>query len=188
MTVLGTTGPAFTGQHNVVTLERTRTCWSARAPGCSRSAEARPDRPPDRSHGMGSRTRSGSSRMIVGGMKSAIDKGVANVRTALSGANQAAIAAIAQALNSPSSSLISDKGLGVISTGGGNVIGTGGLNVISDKGRGVISTGGGNLIGQAGGNLIGQAGGNVISTGGGNLVPVFGGKVIGTGRAQLGLA
>ena len=118
---------------------------------------------------------------IVGGVKSAIDAGAANVRSALTGANQAAIAAIAQALNASGSSLISDKGLGVISTGGGNVIGTGGLNLISDKGLGVISVGGGNLIGQAGGNLISDKGLGVISTGGGNLIPVFGGKVISTG-------
>jgi hypothetical protein len=95
---------------------------------------------------------------IIGGMKSAIDSGVANVRGALDGANQAAIAFMSQALSSPSSNLISDKGLGVISTGGGNLIGQAGGNLISDKGLGVISTGGGNFTPVFGGRIISRDG------------------------------
>jgi hypothetical protein len=120
-------------------------------------------------------------KAIVAPLTDAIASGAANIRSALSALQQQQIAQTAQLIGQAGGNLISDKGLGVISTGGGNIIATDGANLISDKGLGVISVGGGNLIGQAGGNLIGQAGGNVISTGGGNFVAVHGGRVISTG-------
>ena len=118
---------------------------------------------------------------MVTPLRVAIDNSVANVRTALTGAQQAMIAQTANLIGQAGGNLISDKGLGVISTGGGNLIGQAGGNLISDKGLGVISVGGGNLISDKGLGVISDNGLGVISTGGGNLMPMHGGRVISTG-------
>jgi hypothetical protein len=181
VTTVDAAGRQFTGSYNTVALPDNSSVLVGAGPGLITAADP---------------TKTGSGRRvaraglpnpleflgaILAPLKNSIDSGVANIRLALTAANQAAIGATANVIGTGGLNLISDKGLGVISVGGGNVIGTGGLNLISDKGLGVISVGGGNLIGQAGGNLIGQAGGNVISTGGGNLLAVHGGRVISTG-------
>ena len=188
VTTFDSSGQQFTGSHNVINVDNNSNALVGAGPGLV-------------ALGGGTQGQVGAARAvaregtpnplallgaIVGGLKGAIDKSVANVRAAL-GPNIAAIQAVAQALGAQGSGLISDKGLGVISVGGGNLIGQAGGNLISDKGLGVISVGGGNLIGQAGGNLIGQAGGNlqiggnVIANDGCSCMPVNGGKVISTG-------
>ncbi len=184
VTTFDSAGSPVTGQHNVVDVPNNSNVLVGAGPGLlalggGTSAQVAGRATPSARAGIPNPLEFLAG--IVGGVKAAIDAGSANVRSALTGANQAAIAAIAQALNASGSNLISDKGLGVISVGGGNLIGQAGGNLISDKGLGVISVGGGNLIGQAGGNLISDKGLGVISTGGGNLIPVFGGKVISTG-------
>lgn len=132
-----------------------------------------------------------AANYVATGLARAIEQGagtIANVTTAVQRQGIARTAEImaANGAATPSSNLISDKGLGIISDNGGGVISTGGLNVISTGGLNLRDAQG-NLIGQAGGNLIGQAGGNiisndgagVISTGGLNLTPVRGGNLIG---------
>jgi hypothetical protein len=181
VTTVNASGQQFTGPHNTVALAENSQVLVGAAPGLlavgggSSQQAARP------------LARAGIPNpleflaRIVAPLATAWDQGVANIRSALSPAQYTAIAGTASLIGQAGGNLISDKGLGVISTGGGNLIGQAGGNLISDKGLGVISVGGGNLIGQAGGNLISDKGLGVISTGGGNLIPVFGGKVISTG-------
>ncbi|HEU4658122.1 MAG TPA: hypothetical protein VFR97_11370 [Capillimicrobium sp.] len=189
VTTFDARGGQYTGSHNVVAVANDSNVLVGAAPGLVALAGGASEQAAARAalrQGAGPLELLGA---IVGGLRGAIDAGVANIRTALGGTQQAAIVAIADALRAPTPGLISDKGLGVISTGGGNLIGQAGGNLISDNGASVISVGGGNLIGQAGGNLIGQAGGNLIGQAGGNVVapdacgciPVYGGKVISTG-------
>ncbi len=181
VTVFDAAGGQFTGQHNVVSVENNSDALVGARPGLVALGGGFGQQVGGRVAREGIPNPFSFLATIVGGLKSAIDNSVSNIRAVLGGPDQAAIAAIAQALNAPRSNLISDKGLGVIATGGGNLIGQAGGNLISDKGLGVISVGGGNLIGQAGGNLIGQAGGNVISNDGCSCMPVYGGNVISTG-------
>ena len=181
VTAFDSAGRQFTGRHNVVSVENNSDALVGAAPGLVALGGGGGQQLGRRIAREGIPNPFSFLATIVGGLVSSIDNNVSNIRAALSGGEQAAIAAIAQALNAPRSNLISDKGLGVISTGGGNLIGQAGGNLISDKGLGVISTGGGNLIGQAGGNLIGQAGGNIVSNDGCSCMPVYGGNVIAIG-------
>lgn len=109
---------------------------------------------------------------------SAFDQGVSNVKVTINrsdidriNATQSVLASLGYA--PAASSLITDKGMGVIAAGGGNVIAAGGANV--------IAAGGGNVIAAGGGNVIAAGGGNVIASGALNLMPVHGGAVIASG-------
>ena len=108
----------------------------------------------------------------------AVSSGVSNISTSMSTEELAKIQAtknlldqIGYAVNP--ASLISDKGLGVIASGGGNLI--------SDKGLGVIAAGGGNLLGAGNGSLLATNFTGVIASGGGNWMPMNGGAVIASG-------
>jgi hypothetical protein len=174
-------GDQFTGPHNTVALPDDSQVLVGAAPGLIAAAGGDSPQAARRLVRAGIPNPLDFLKAIVSPLTRAIDQGVANIRTALTVSQQALIAQTSRLIGQAGGNLISDKGLGVISTGGGNLIGQAGGNLISDKGLGVISVGGGNLIGQAGGNLISDKGLGVISTGGGNLVPVFGGRVISTG-------
>jgi hypothetical protein len=78
----------------------------------------------------------------------------------------------------PKASVVSIRGIPIISTDGGTLISNDGGTLISTDGGTLISNDGGTLISTDGGTLIGQAGGNVISVGGGNvnLMPAYGGS------------
>lgn len=109
---------------------------------------------------------------------SAFDSALSNIRTSINGIDFDRISSTQSVLSGmgfapAASSLLSDKGLGVIASGGGNVIASGGANV--------IASGGGNVIASGGGNVIASGGGNVIASGGGNVMPVHGGRVIASG-------
>jgi hypothetical protein len=181
VTTVDGAGRQFTGSYNTVALPDNSSVLVGAGPGLIAAADPTKTGSGRRAARLGLPNPLDFLGAIIAPLRNSIDQGVANIRGALSFANQQAIAATANLIGQAGGNLISDKGLGVISTGGGNLIGQAGGNLISDKGLGVISVGGGNLIGQAGGNLIGQAGGNVISTGGGNLLAVHGGRVISTG-------
>lgn len=131
---------------------------------------------------------------IVTGLKRVFEQGAEGEGTAVdvtSAAQRAAISRTAETLAGngsgvPPSTLLSDKGLGIIAGEGGNII--------SDQGAGIMSAEGlsfrdaqGNLIGHAGGNLIsdkglgllGQSGGTIIAVDGPKAMPVYGGNLIG---------
>lgn len=137
VTTIGPGGQQFTGRQNTVALPDNSEVLVGAAPGLIAAGGGGSNQVAARSMrraGIGNPLEFLAT--IVAPLTSAWDQGVANIRSALSQAQYAAVAGTASLIGQAGGNLISDKGLGVISTGGGNLVPVFG-------GR-VISTGGGN--------------------------------------------
>jgi len=172
-TVLGFVGDRLhTGQHNVVEVDN-RNVLVAAAPGTILLSGGQ-------TQGISTADNPyGQAGNLLGAVVTPLAIGIAHKRGSVDSILPAdvkqRITATAIQLQSdgvklPISTLISDKGLGVISTGGGNVISSGGLNVIATGGGNIISRDGAGLTRSALGSLIGQAGGNIISSDGASII------------------
>jgi hypothetical protein len=115
---------------------------------------------------------------VLGPLATAVNHGIGTVATALSSAQQAAVAQMGSLFTRPEASLISDKGLGVISSNSGGVIATDGATVIATDGATLIGQAGGNLIGNSSNTLIGNSGNTLIGNSSNTLMPVRGGRII----------
>jgi hypothetical protein len=173
-------GDQFTGQYNTIDVPNNSEMLVGAAPGVVAAGGG--------AAGQAARVaaRAGISNpldflaAIVSPLTQAISEGAANIRSALDAAQQAWIAQTANLIGQAGGNVISDNGLGVISTGGGNLIGQAGGNLISDKGLGMISVGDAQLISENGLGLISDKGLGLVAAQGSQM-SVHGGRVISTG-------